>query len=260
MIADIHNKISSNGSNLSDRLEDQLTGDFFGTLRYIPFHAGLQKILAGSIYPKELSSHFDDLNFDIDSYIFWDNFIRFWPPDENGEIDVLIDMPTMTIGIEVKYLSGLSSDDDIFNESYEEAEFVKSQNQLARESRIVEKYGKHKRKMLLFLAQEEDAFSTYNRIVDRRIIKNGVVFGVISWQDALQELHKIQIADPYQQLMLNDLSCYLAKKRFEKFRSFYADDLLCIEPDNGFLFEASVFDFHSIMNMCVSRGEYYEFR
>jgi|GEM_PF-4181867 len=34
MLAEIHNKISGTGSNLSDRLEDQLTGDFFGTLRY----------------------------------------------------------------------------------------------------------------------------------------------------------------------------------------------------------------------------------
>jgi len=260
MIADIHNKISRSGSNLSDRLEDQLTGDFFGVLRYLPFNAGMMKILAGSVYPKELSSHFDNLLCDLNEYEYGDNFIRFWPPDENGEIDVLIDMPTMTIGIEVKYLSGLSSDDDIFNDSYEEAEFMKSQNQLARESRIVEKYGKDKRKMLLFLAQEEDAFSTYNKIVDRKIINNGVVFGVVSWQDVLQELRKLQIADPYQQLMLNDLSSYLIKKGFEKFRSFHADDLPSIEPDNGFLFEASVFDFHNIINIYVSGGGYYEFR
>ncbi|MFU1797790.1 hypothetical protein ACM1RC_28260 [Paenibacillus azoreducens] len=33
MIAEIHSKISSSGSNLSNRLEDQLTGDFFGDIR-----------------------------------------------------------------------------------------------------------------------------------------------------------------------------------------------------------------------------------
>ena len=29
MLAEIHNKISQSGSNLSERLEDKLTGDFF---------------------------------------------------------------------------------------------------------------------------------------------------------------------------------------------------------------------------------------
>ena len=37
LIAEIYNKISKDGRNLSDRLEDQLTGDFFGTLRYMSF-------------------------------------------------------------------------------------------------------------------------------------------------------------------------------------------------------------------------------
>jgi hypothetical protein len=36
MIAEIENKISPTGSNLSDRLEDKLTGDVFGSLSYLP--------------------------------------------------------------------------------------------------------------------------------------------------------------------------------------------------------------------------------
>lgn len=43
MIAEIHSKISSSGSNLSDRLEDQLTGDFFGAIGYLPFQVGLKR-------------------------------------------------------------------------------------------------------------------------------------------------------------------------------------------------------------------------
>jgi hypothetical protein len=35
-IVEIHGKINSTGSNLSDRLEDLLTSDIFGPLRYLP--------------------------------------------------------------------------------------------------------------------------------------------------------------------------------------------------------------------------------
>jgi len=34
-IAEIHGKISSSGSNISDRLEDLLTADVFGTFKYL---------------------------------------------------------------------------------------------------------------------------------------------------------------------------------------------------------------------------------
>jgi len=45
MIAEIYGKISSDGRNLSDQLEDKLTGDVFGALRYIDFRHGLFPLL-----------------------------------------------------------------------------------------------------------------------------------------------------------------------------------------------------------------------
>ncbi|HDR7499589.1 hypothetical protein CN539_22140 [Bacillus toyonensis] len=48
MIAEIHGKISLDGSNLSERLEDKLTGDIFGSLRYLPYHKGLYQLLSGT--------------------------------------------------------------------------------------------------------------------------------------------------------------------------------------------------------------------
>jgi hypothetical protein len=45
LLAEIHGKISFEGSNLSERLEDQLKANVFGTLRYIPFHKGFKHIL-----------------------------------------------------------------------------------------------------------------------------------------------------------------------------------------------------------------------
>ena len=50
-IAEIKGKISSTGSNLSDRLEDLLTSDVFGPLRYIPFDEGLLPISSNGIGP-----------------------------------------------------------------------------------------------------------------------------------------------------------------------------------------------------------------
>lgn len=45
MIGEIKGKISSTGSNLNDRLEDDLTGNVFGNLRYMSFNHGLKQIL-----------------------------------------------------------------------------------------------------------------------------------------------------------------------------------------------------------------------
>ena len=39
--------------------------------------------------------------------------IKFWPYDEDGELDALMEFDNVIMGIEVKYLSGLSSDDSI---------------------------------------------------------------------------------------------------------------------------------------------------
>ena len=45
MIAEIHNKISSSGSNLSNRLEDKLTGDVFGAFQYLPINIGILPVV-----------------------------------------------------------------------------------------------------------------------------------------------------------------------------------------------------------------------
>lgn len=54
MLAEIQGKISRTGSNLTERLEDNLTGNVFGVLRYIPFSAALGEVLANGVYPKSV--------------------------------------------------------------------------------------------------------------------------------------------------------------------------------------------------------------
>ena len=53
MVEEFYGKISRSGSNLSDNLEDKLTGDFFGTFRYMDFCDGLQPILCGALHKSE---------------------------------------------------------------------------------------------------------------------------------------------------------------------------------------------------------------
>ncbi|MDZ4614869.1 hypothetical protein ORM66_20715 [Bacillus cereus] len=48
MIAEIYGKISSDGSNLSERIKDKLTGYIFGSLRYLPYRKALYQLLSGT--------------------------------------------------------------------------------------------------------------------------------------------------------------------------------------------------------------------
>ena len=54
MIAEIKGKVNKQNTNLTELREDELTGNFFGNMRYIPFAKGLKKILKNAIRPVEL--------------------------------------------------------------------------------------------------------------------------------------------------------------------------------------------------------------
>ena len=45
-IAEIHGKISETGTNLSERMEDLLTSDIFGGMRYLPAQKALISLRA----------------------------------------------------------------------------------------------------------------------------------------------------------------------------------------------------------------------
>lgn len=56
MIAEIKGKLWQTGHNLNESLEDNLTGNFFGALRYIPFDLALRKILSAGVYPSRMEN------------------------------------------------------------------------------------------------------------------------------------------------------------------------------------------------------------
>ena len=60
MIAEIKGKVNMQNTNLTSLREDELTGNFFGNLRYIPFAKGLKKVLRNAIRPTALQSMIDE--------------------------------------------------------------------------------------------------------------------------------------------------------------------------------------------------------
>lgn len=235
MIADIKGKISRSGSNLTERLEDNMTGNVFGALRYMPFSTVMGEILIKAVYPKSIGEDIRDIQYE-----FWADKIQFWPYDREGEIDALIEFEDMIIGIEVKYTSGLSSDDDISNNEDNEVknqeEKKKSINQLARESRIVLQKGSNKKKILLFVADRNSCKEVYADILTRNIIDSNVAFGYISWQDFLFQLKRLNVTDPYHHVIINDVIALLIRKGFEDFTNMLIEVPQPIDDEQYFQF------------------------
>lgn len=253
MIAELHNKISSSGSNLTEKSEDELTGNFFGCLRYISFNKGLKKILLECIRPKELVQYIEPLEVNE-----WSDKIEFWKrvkiQDRNTELDVFLDLDDMLIGIEVKYLSGLSSEDDVDNSDGEEQI---SYNQLSREARALNQISKEKNKLLILLADELSCSEIYHNVKRRNII-SGVKFGYMSWQEILISLSKITNLNPYEQVIISDIILMLEKKEFKRFENFHINTV--VDKSNWWKFTGKmnvIFNFK--IDRDIERGGYYEF-
>ena len=211
MVEEFYGKISRSGSNLSDNLEDKLTGDFFGTLRYMDFCDGLQPILCGALRKSEKHQEESQTAIQLIENVNCTNIreehIKFWPKHDRGELDVLLEYDNCCIGIEVKLNSGLSSDD-----------------QLIREANILCDLAKDKEKILLFIAGHESCVSVYRAYKDV-IRKQGVCFVFASWEDILQSMRDLLNGgngSKYtsgQRLMISDLVKLLTRKEFDTFLS-----------------------------------------
>ena len=211
MVEEFYGKISRSGSNLSDNLEDKLTGDFFGTLRYMDFCDGLQPILCGALRKSEKQQETSQDAIQLLKNVNCTNIrdeehIKFWPKHDLGELDVLLDFDNCCIGIEVKFQSGLSSDD-----------------QLIREAEILCDLAKDKKKILLFIAGHESCRSVYHKYKD--VIRKDVHFIFVSWEDVLQSMKDLLSGgkgSKYtfgQRLMISDLVRLLTRKGFDIFLS-----------------------------------------
>ncbi len=211
MIAEINNKVPSQLSNS----EDLLTGNFFGIIRYTNIENTIPCIFESSTFNKiEDKNIFDEA---MKSICKSQDPFSFWPKYEGNEIDLIIELNDYVIGVEIKYNSGLSSDDEISN--VENNEIQNSYNQLARYSRMLESKYPFKKKVLLFLAKENTVSYTYYSVLGRNIISNNVSFGFLSWQEILISLEKYN-SPSNELIIINDLIKYLIQKGFDTFKSF----------------------------------------
>lgn len=240
MIAEIHSKISSTGSNISDRSEDQLTGNVFGTLRYLPFELGLKQVLLRVRYETpSLDSSFQEAVKAIRDGS-WSKWCKFWPAHPLGEIDVMFAFPNLVIGLEVKYHSGLSSDDGIDNSQVEGKEFSLSKNQLAREVEIVQDEMRvgGRAGWLILLALQGQGEPIVASVRERKILGE-IPLGILSWTSVLDAVVEARsgCADQFHQLILEDLIELLKKKGFERFQHFP-------EPEPMQIDRTVVFNYH----------------
>lgn len=219
MIAEIYNKVPEEWR----RKEDVLTGSFFGLMRYSSSFSSIlgallstAKFQKGKVIPKE--AYRTALNSIGEN---WE--LVFWEKLERKEIDLLLicRKTKVVIGIEVKYLSKLSSDD----EKEIDVEREESKNQLAVYSRLMQKkYAGYKR-FLVFLAKAAEAKDIYDMSYERvtHIEMDG--FGYCSWESFFRELGKLKLEDARDRLIAKDLKDYLAHKGLNGFTRFNLEKL-----------------------------------
>lgn len=191
MIAEIYHKSVDIGS------EDQLTGNVFGALRYLPYFVARQ-IIIDSVLPASVSTFLEQsLPSEISGE--WGRNVYFWRhyADSQTEPDIVMELGRVAILTEVKYNSDLSGDD-----------------QLIREAESLKRNYHNKGKFLILLAREESAIAIFNE--HKSNIPTDVSFGYITWQQLFDAICKNKI----DSLVREDLTALLKEKGFSGFRGF----------------------------------------
>lgn len=211
MISEIYGKISRDGSNLSDQMEDKLTGDFFGAIRYLPYEKGLKIVLENIKYLEEKNKKI----LSNKSNGFIGSCINFWPRYNKTELDLSIELDNLLIGVEVKYNSGLSSED-----------------QLEREINVLRDLRKDRNCVLLFIARSSgisEAIQSIEKIKiqDSKKMKY-VEFAYISWEEIYEVMLKYYFNNSskyssYEKIIMEDLLDLLKRKEFIRFKNFKID-------------------------------------
>jgi hypothetical protein len=191
MIAEIFHKSVDISS------EDQLTGNVFGPLRYLPYSVARQ-IIKDSYLPATANS-FLDQSLPIEISGEWGRNVYFWRRyvGSQTEPDVVMELENAVILIEVKYNSNLSGND-----------------QLIREAELLLRSYPNKVKFLILLAREESAIAIFNE--HKTNIPTEVSFGYITWQRLFDAICK----NKANSVICDDLLLLLNEKGFAGFRGF----------------------------------------
>jgi len=222
MIAEIKHKVVNRNS------EDQLTGNVFGALRYLPYSI-VRKILKNSIEPSNIGEILPEENL-FDKNDLCGEYVDFWPHyyPSRTEPDVVLNFGDVVVMIEVKYFSGESGDSQLIHE----AELLMSQ------------FGGAKDRILLLIAPADMAYGIYHKRKDEIICKfPNIKFGYIAWQRFLKSISKYSVSS----LICSDIADLLQEKGFDGFKGF---DMMNVEMMTVF---KTVRDAHKNVEMFISR-------
>lgn len=215
MLAEINNKLGGDNLNRSERMEDELTGNFFGTLRYISFNKGLKNVMRQA---HTRDAAYWQLLENIDTEIF---DFEFWKRAANGEIDAYVSANGIPIGIEVKYNSDLSGED-----------------QLEREAIMLsQEWNPNEEAILLFVAKRERARNIYLENYQKDCFKH-VHLAYLNWEDCLTGLEQaaLEAESFFEELIIKDLKEYMYYKGFVNFAGFAQCCKETIAPELTFSF------------------------
>ncbi|OFD90574.1 hypothetical protein BWGOE13_55410 [Bacillus mycoides] len=248
MIAEIHGKISSDGSNLSERLEDKLTGDIFGSLRYLPYRKGLYQLLSGTKFLNNSHNQLflESINLVQEEYVY--ESFSFWQKRKHSEIDLVLDLGKSVLGIEVKYNSGLSSENQLEREAFD----------LIQINKVVPKF-------LILVGVEPEVNFIVSQVNSRNKIPSTVIFGYLSWQDILERLITILYREemtPPEKLIIQDMVHLLERKGFKRFKDFQNLNFLPIIKRESFfsIDQSEILFLTNFSKVHVERTLYYEFK
>jgi len=224
MIAEIKHKYVDVGS------EDQLTGNVFGALRYLPY-AVVRQIIVNSVIPSAASALLEQ---SIPSEISdeWGRNLYFWRrfSGSQTEPDIVIELGQAVILIEVKYKCDLSGDD-----------------QLIREAELLLGNYPGKRKFFILLASEESAIAIFNE--QKTSIPTEISFGYMTWQGLFDSICRSKT----NSLIIDDLSALLNEKGFGGFRGF---DMVNEETIKAFQTVRKAYkDVQKFISRCIALAE-----
>jgi hypothetical protein len=201
MIAEINHKTSNVMLSHTECLEDELTGDFFGTLRYFPYLRGLHRILLkyAVSYDKAFRSIIEGISTDE----YFD--IEFWKKSKNnyGEMDAYLSVENVRIGIDNIYRCPPFDDNQ----------------QLIRDAKMMNEWCETEEMLLLLVAKEEDTRKIYIANCKKPHFQT-VHFGFITWENIFLGLDEIQTKTKYEEIIVQDLKSLLKAKGFMAFEGF----------------------------------------
>lgn len=201
-------------------MEDKLTGDIFGAMRYLPSKYLLLPFLRKAYWvnPETHERQSPQITFSSEpEIVFWPRHypsiepdVEIKGPESGGQIKILI---------EVKYKSGLSSDDNHSGHILAS----ESNNQLIKQAQALADDGELSKKLLIFLTEDgsypREILNRVTRIMWSEPILCNIELYWISWHDLTSVISNLLVRNLsiFENRVAEDLMHYCNRKGFRRY-------------------------------------------